>query len=67
MVISPPDYKPSLIPNDLSADHEAGGFEAFVNLAGMQRRVPNIGNVPGEQRPSLSPIGLVVVKDLAYG
>ena len=47
------------------ADGEAGGLQALGDGRRVQRAVPDVGDVAGEQRPGLAPVGAVVVQHLA--
>ena len=52
-------------PNDLRANAEATSLKADLYGAGLDAGVPDISHDPGEQRPGLTPIGTVVILDLA--
>ena len=47
------------------ADGEAGGLQALGDGRRVQRAVPDVGDVAGEERPGLAPVGAVVVQHLA--
>ena len=65
VIVAAAEHKPVLGPDDLRADVEARGLEALGDGAGVERAMPDIGDVAGEQRPGLAPVGAVVVSDLA--
>ena len=48
-----------------AADREAAGDQALGDRGGVQRPVPDVGDLAGEQRPGLAPVGPVVVQHLA--
>ena len=65
MVVAAAQHQPLLRPDDLAADREAGGLEALGDRRRMQCAVPDVGDVAGEQRPGLAPVGAVVVQHLS--
>ena len=65
VIIAAAQHQPVLGPDDLRADVEAAGVEALGHRRGVQRAVPDIGDVAREQRPGLAPVGAVVVQHLA--
>src|ERR1700754_1709381 len=67
MVIAAANDQPRLVPNDLGADGKTSGFKASLQLGGMQRSMPHIGNDARKQCPGLPPVGLVVVEDFTDG
>src|SRR5258708_40053416 len=54
-----------LDPDDLSAGLEAAGGEPVGDDGAVHGGVPDIGDVAGEQRVGLTPVGAVVVEDLS--
>ena len=48
-----------------AADREAAGVEALGHRGRVQRAVPDVGDLAGEQRPGLAPVGAIVVQHLA--
>ena len=67
VIIAAADHQPGLVPDDLRADDEAGSFETRCDRAGVQRAVPDIGDIAGKERPGLAPVGAVVVEHLSAG
>ena len=65
MVVAAGEHQPLLGPDDLAADGEAAGLEALGDGGGVQRPVPDVGDLAGEERPGLAPVGPVVVHHLA--
>jgi len=65
VVIATAENEALLGPDDLRPDVEAYRHEALGHLCRVQRTVPDIGDIAGEQRPSLAPVGPVVVQHLA--
>ena len=57
--------KVRLGPDNLGAQLEPASGETGGNDVAVQSSVPDIGNIPGEQRIGFSPIGAVVVEHLA--
>ena len=49
----------------MAADHESGGQQRFLDLADVHRAVPDIRDVAREERPRLTPIGAIIVLNLA--
>src|SRR6267378_2660634 len=52
-------------PDDLSAQLQPAGGQAGGDDIPVQSPVPNIGDIPGEQRIRLPPVGAIVVEHLA--
>ena len=65
VVVAAAEHQPLLGPDDLAADGEAGRLEALGDGRRVQRAMPDVGDVAGEQRPGLAPVGAVVVQHLA--
>ena len=65
VVVAAAEHQPLLGPDDLAADREAAGVEAVGDGGGVQRPVPDVGDLAGKQRPGLAPVGPVVVQHLA--
>ena len=61
----PGENQTFLGPDDLGADVEAAGDKAFRDRGRVQRPVPDIGHIAGEEGPGLAPVGAVVVQDHA--
>ena len=62
VVVAAAEHQALLGPDDLAADGEASDLEALGDRRGLQRAVPDIGDVAGEQRPGVAPVGAVVVQ-----
>ena len=65
VIVAAADDQALLGPDDLGADGEALRDQALGDRRGVQRAVPDIGDVAGEQRPGRAPVGAIVVLDLA--
>src|SRR5689334_21250208 len=65
VVIATAEDQPVLRPDDLRANAEARCGEALGNCPGVECAVPHVGNLAGEQRPCLSPVGAIVVEHVA--
>ena len=65
VVVAAGEHQPLLAPDDLAADGEAAGLQALGDGGGVQRAVPGVDDLAGEQRPGLAPVRPVVVQHLA--
>jgi hypothetical protein len=65
MIIATAQREVLLGPDDLSTQLEPAGSQTSGDDVAVQRRVPNIGDIPREQRIRLPPVGLIVIEHLA--
>jgi len=65
VVITAAQDQPLLGPDDLRPDGEASDFKTFGDRGCMQRAMLDIGDVAGEERPRLAPVGAIIVQHLA--
>ena len=65
VIVTAAEDQPVLGPDDLRPDGEARVRQAVGHGRGMQRAMPDIGDITREQRPCLAPVGPVVVQHLA--
>jgi hypothetical protein len=66
VVVPTAHYEGWLRPYDLTAVLKATRFEAVGDRRSVESSMPDVGNVAREQRPSLPPVGPVIVADLAH-
>src|SRR5437763_4033049 len=65
MIVALTHNQSLLGPDNFGSDRKAHFDQAVGDRAGMQRPVPDIGNVAREQRPSGGPIRPLIVSDIA--
>ena len=65
VIIPAANHDALLGPDDLSTDSEAGANQALVRRRRLEGSVPYIRDVTRKQRPGFTPIGALVVLDLA--
>jgi hypothetical protein len=65
MVVAPAEGEAVFRPNDLGAHAEPGSLQRQLDFTGVQAGVPDVRDGPVEKGPCLSPVGLIVVGDLA--
>ena len=65
VVMAAAHYEPILRPDYLGANLEPTRNQAVGHRAGMERGVPDICHLAGEQSPGLAPICPVVIGDSA--
>src|ERR1700716_1667701 len=65
MIMAAAEGKPVLGPDDLRAHLEAGGLKGLLDLARMPTSMPDIGDRSWEECPGFSPVGAIIVRDLA--
>ena len=65
VVIAAPECEAALRPDNLRPNIEAAPDQTLRHRGGVDRRVPDIDHIAGEQAPRLAPVGAVVVRDLA--
>ena len=65
LVIAATDDQARLVPDDLATNVKADSKQGGFHLAGVQASVPDICNITRKQRPSLTPIRVIVIEDLA--
>ena len=63
MVVTSRDCKVLFSPNKLHSDLKAHRSQAFSDLYGFDRRMPDVDDRTWEQTPRVSPIHAVVVHD----
>ena len=66
VIIAAADHQPRLVPDDLRPDGKARARQTLGHRRGVQRPVPDVCDIPGEQRPGLAPVGAVVVHHSAH-
>src|SRR5690242_10746241 len=65
VIIAAADHQSLLRPDDLGADGKVLTDQTFGNRPGMQRGVPDIRDVAGEERPGGGPVRALVVRYFA--
>src|SRR5690606_13430937 len=66
VVMTAADREAGLAPDDLGTHIEPARLDRVGHLRCEATRVPDVGNVAGEQRVRLAPVHAVVIADLAH-